>query len=81
LFINKTFGDWSCGFIDGDHRDPHPLQDFNTIKDYVTKYLIFDDYDKSEIGVERAVRNAMDNSSLWRPVHISNAIAIFEREI
>jgi len=71
---------FSCGFIDGDHRDPNPLLDWNMLKNRVTKYIIFDDYDKTEEGVVTAVRYAMDYEEPWRIVHISDAIAILERE-
>ena len=79
--VTFNISSYSCGFIDGDHRDPRPMKDFVRLKRLVSKYIIFDDYDKSELGVEVAVRYAMQSQSNWRPVHISDAIAIFEKEI
>ena len=69
---------FTCGFIDGDHRDPHPLLDWYMLMNRVSKYILFDDYDKSEPGVEDAVRLAMDYENLWRPVQIAGALVIFE---
>lgn len=73
---------FSCGFIDGDHRDPNPLLDWYMLRDRVTKYIIFDDYDKSEYGVQVAVQQAIEDylERPWRIVQISDAIAILERE-
>lgn len=72
---------FSCGFIDGDHREPNPLLDWYALKNRVTRYIIFDDYDKSETGVVYAVKDVLlDYESPWMPVHISDAIVIFERD-
>ena len=78
-YFEKVSSPFKCAFIDGDHRDPYPLEDFMKLSKVVVRYIIFDDYDKSEPGVETAVRYAMDYEGLWNPVHISNAIAIFEK--
>lgn len=79
-----VWGDYtfSCGFIDGDHREPNPELDWRMLEYRVNRYIIFDDYDKSEKGVEFAVRDVLlDYESDWKPVHISDAIVIFERRL
>jgi hypothetical protein len=78
-FLGVAQGKFSCALIDGDHRPPHPLKDFQLLKGRITKYCVFDDYDKSELGVQRAVESVFYMHWLWRAVHISNAIVIFER--
>jgi predicted O-methyltransferase YrrM len=71
---------FSCSFIDGDHRPPNPLLDWYMLRNKTTKYIIFDDYDKSEPGVVQAVTEAMgDWTEPWKIVHMSDAIVIFER--
>ena len=78
--IWSQFDKFNCGFIDGDHRTPYPTRDWRSLEDKVTKHIIFDDYDKSEPGVEEAVIDAMDLHSGWRLVHCSDAMVIFEKE-
>ena len=68
----------SCAFIDGDHRSPHPTQDWAKLAYVSSKYVIFDDVDKSEPGVVGAFYTALEYTN-WDLVHFSNAIAIFER--
>ena len=85
IFVVKTTSDemiwdkfkFTCGFIDGDHRDPHPLEDWRMLERRVSRYILFDDYDKSEEGVVDAVRIAM-NYQVWQPVQIAGALVIFE---
>lgn len=75
-----NYVDIDCTFIDGDHRNPHPIKDFWLVEPITKKYIIFDDYDKSEKGVQYAVDMVISSYfETWRPVHISDAIAIFER--
>lgn len=68
----------SCAFIDGDHRPPHPTQDWGKLAYVSSKYIILDDVDKSEPGVIGAFNVALEYQN-WNLVHFSNAIAIFER--
>lgn len=75
VILKKKF---SCGFIDGDHRHPHPLNDWYLLNKIVSRYIVFDDYDKSEEGVVIAVENVMEVFKWWLPVHISGALVIFE---
>lgn len=70
----------SCAFIDGDHRPPHPTQDWAKLAYVSSKYVIFDDVDKSEPGVTGAFHVALEYQN-WNLVHFSNAIAIFERRL
>jgi hypothetical protein len=76
VMLNKTF---ACGFIDGDHRSPHPINDFIRINKRVTNYIIFDDYDKSEPGVVSAVHEVLESFYDWQLSHCSDAIVILER--
>lgn len=79
-YFEKVSSPFKCAFIDGDHRNPYPLNDWWKLQPIVTRYIIFDDYDKSELGVQYAVNEAMASWDIgWKAVHISNAIAIFER--
>ena len=77
-FLEKSEGKFSCAFIDGDHRPPHPLEDAQRLFGRLNGYLIFDDYDKSEIGVQKAVERIIHMHWLWRLVHCSDAIVIFK---
>ena len=77
-FISNSEGKFSCAFIDGDHRPPHPLEDAQRLFGRLNGYLIFDDYDKSEVGVQKAVERIMHQHWLWRLVHFSDAIVIFK---
>lgn len=74
-----NFTGFNCGLIDGDHRYPHPSQDWDRLKPLVSNYILFDDCDKSEIGVVDGVEQAIIAID-WRLVHFSNAIAIFENQ-
>jgi hypothetical protein len=71
--------EFTCGLIDGDHRPQHPITDWDLLSNHVSKYIIFDDFDKSERGVELGVRYVLEGYPEWLPVQIRNAIAIFER--
>jgi hypothetical protein len=77
-YVSLGTGKFTCGFIDGDHRPPYPANDWHKIRSSVSKYVLFDDYDKSELGVIQGVVQAMEDTS-WQIVHLSNAIVIFER--
>lgn len=68
----------TCGFIDGDHRPWYPTEDWYRLANVVSRYIMFDDYDKSEIGVVDAVRLAMHPDEPWYPVHLAGALVIFE---
>ena len=71
-------GKYTCGFIDGDHRPPYPWEDWTYLKKIVSKYIMFDDYDKSEVGVQEAVRIAMCDFD-WTTVHISGSLVILNK--
>jgi predicted O-methyltransferase YrrM len=77
--INLGDSKFTCGLIDGDHRPQHPITDWDLLSKKVSKYIIFDDFDRSERGVELGVRYVLEGYPEWLPVQIRNAIAIFER--
>lgn len=71
---------FSCGFIDGDHWGESPLQDWNSLRNRVSEYIIFDNYDLTEKHV--AVRQATDvamNDKDWTVVHISSISFVLRR--
>jgi hypothetical protein len=70
--------EFTCGFIDGDHRPHHPWQDWERLKEKVSKYIMFDDFDKSEIGVQEGVRVAMCDWG-WTTVHIAGSLVILNK--
>ena len=78
MYFSLESKSFSCGFIDGDHRDSHPLDDWYKLRNIISRYIIFDDYDKSEKGVVSAVQNVMHCCEEWIPVHLSGALVIFE---
>jgi len=66
IVVNEVSSPWllgdtgfSMGYIDGDHRPPHPTEDWNILKEVVTRYILFDDYDRSEVGVTQGIRHAL----------------------
>jgi predicted O-methyltransferase YrrM len=78
LYLIREDVNISCGFIDGDHRPPHPQYDWAKLSHVSNRYVIFDDVDKSEPGVVGAFYTALEYTD-WNLVHFSDAIAIFER--
>ena len=44
--------------IDGDHWGDAPLNDWNLVKDIVSRYVIFDNYDKEHPAVKATCENA-----------------------
>ncbi len=76
--VNLSNLKFTCGFIDGDHRSPHPWDDWIYLKGVVSRYIMFDDYDKSEVGVQEAVRLAMCDFD-WTTVHIAGSLVILNK--
>lgn len=67
-----------CAFIDGDHWGDNPYLDFLEIKDLVTDYIMFDDWDEAHPSVMVAVEKA-GNTPGWHICHSGENCAIVER--
>ena len=51
--------EFDIGMIDGNHKDPQPQLDWDGIKSYVSKYILFHDIN-SYTGIERVFREAAE---------------------
>src|SRR3990167_3384907 len=56
---------WTVGYIDGDHRYPHPGLDANTLSNKVTQFLVFDDFSPNMRAVQMAVFDRLRNDPAW----------------
>ena len=75
LPVNQKF---TTAYIDGDHRWEHPLQDWNSVKDITSKYILFDDCDMNNKHVVKACISAMEDPE-WMPVLMINSYCLFEK--
>ena len=69
---------YSVVYIDGDHWNEGPLNDWNNIKDRADKFVVFDNCDKGHPAVERAVATAWLDPE-WTLTFKHGITAIMER--
>jgi hypothetical protein len=72
---DKLFG---TGYIDGDHWNGMPLNDWNSLRKCVSYAVVFDDYKRGKPEVHQAVMVAA-NDPEWLLAHISGFSAILRR--
>jgi len=56
---------WTVGYIDGDHRFPHPEKDADTLSNRVTKVLMFDDFAPNMRAIQMAVFGLLSKDPAW----------------
>jgi predicted O-methyltransferase YrrM len=69
---------FSTAFIDGDHRDGVPLQDWKSVRDIVTKYVIFDNCADTHPDVVHACTVATQDNN-WYCVYDKDIMFVVER--
>jgi len=67
---------FSVSYIDGDHWGEMPYNDFQSVKDITTHYIMFDNYDINHHAVVNACLKSIVDS--WVPVHISSISFILQ---
>jgi hypothetical protein len=72
---DKTFG---TGYIDGDHWNGMPLNDWNSLKRCVKHAIVFDDYIQGKPEVLQAVGVAAQDPE-WLLIQISGTQAVLRR--
>ena len=70
---------WTMGYIDGDHRYPHPQMDFEDLSHRVTKFLVFDDFSPNHRAVEMVISNALRSDPAWSLSLVYRNCAVLER--
>ena len=66
-------------YIDGDHWGNTPTTDWENVKDNVTRFVIFDDYDKKHPSVIKACELAAEDPN-WKTVWDAGITYVLERE-
>lgn len=56
---------WTVGYIDGDHRFPHPGLDAAVLSNKVTQALAFDDFGPNMRAIQMAVFNLLRGDPAW----------------
>ena len=69
---------FSTAYIDGDHQHGRPWWDWMTVKDKVSKYVIFDNWDDKHPQVQEACEEA-SNDPEWECVYSSGITYVVER--
>ena len=69
---------FSTAYIDGDHKDGVPLRDWNSIKDLVTKYVVFDNCADTHPDVQEACRIASQDDD-WECVYDEDITFVVRR--
>jgi hypothetical protein len=64
--------------IDGDHWDDEPLKDWNRVKDIVSRYVIFDNYDADHPAIVNTC-NVADQDPDWRWAFQDDISVVLER--
>ena len=69
-----------CGFIDGDHWGKAPLEDWLNLRNRVSRYIVFDNYDTTSdhVAVLDAGKIAAADEH-WSVVHMSSISLILEK--
>lgn len=76
--INFDTMKFSVAYIDGDHRDGVPLQDWFLVKYHVTDYVIFDNYSFAHPEVLDAGSHAI-NDPWWKEVYSNDMTLVVMR--
>jgi len=69
---------FSMAFIDGDHWKDAPTQDWDNLSKATSKYVMFDNYDRTHPSVINAAEKATADK-YFRVVHMSSISFILER--
>ena len=77
-FPKRAKRQYVMAYIDGDHWKDAPTNDWNNIKSLVTRFIVFDNYDKKHPAVQIAVERAKCDPN-WALVETENSQAVFER--
>ena len=72
---DKSFG---TGYIDGDHWNGMPLNDWNSLRKCVSYAIIFDDYVMGKSEVIQTVTTALQDPA-WLLIHASGTSAVLRR--
>lgn len=75
IYENLKF---SVAFIDGDHKGDVPTLDWLLVKDHVTDYVIFDNYDNTHPEVIKAGKKASDDPE-WKEVYNHDITYVVQR--
>ena len=70
---------WTVGYIDGDHRYPHPGLDAITLSNKVTQFLVFDDFSPNMRAVQMAVFDRLRNDPAWDLFLVYRNCAVLRR--
>jgi len=70
---------FTVGYIDGDHRHPHPTQDATNLSNRVTKYLVFDDFSPNMKAVQLAVFDLLKCDPAWDLSLVYRTCAVLKR--
>ena len=77
--ISNLMGmEFTTAYIDGDHWGDAPLNDWKRVKDIVTKYVVFDNWDEQYPKVRQACEIANKNSE-WICVYKQGISYVVER--
>ena len=70
---------WTVGYIDGDHRYPHPGIDAINLSHKVTQTLVFDDFSANMRAVQMAVFDRLRNDPEWDLFLVYKNCAVLKR--
>lgn len=73
---NRQF---SCSFIDGNHRSNYPTCDWHSVKNITTGYIIFDNCEKKYPAVQKACELASSTAG-WSHVKTEHSLVVFKRD-
>lgn len=59
---HRTF---AIGYVDGDHRYPHPSNDLGSLANRVTRYIAVDDYAPNGRPIQLAVLDLLKHDPAW----------------
>jgi hypothetical protein len=65
-------------YIDGDHWKNAPMEDWENVKDRVSRFVVFDNYDNGHKDVMRACEHAAADPG-WLPCHQQGITFVLER--
>lgn len=74
-FPKQAKRNYVMAYIDGDHWNDAPLNDWLNVRRIVTKYIVFDNVDRQHPSVSLAVIQAMRS---WKLVELENGQAVLE---
>jgi len=70
---------WTVGYIDGDHRYPHPTEDGANLAHKVTQFLVFDDFGPNMKAVQMAVFDLLKQDPAWDLSFVYGNCAVLSR--